>query len=58
MDPGLFEILIPARQALLRLTGFFTIAPACDSSRQIEHVEFNAGMTQQMGEVSEPLGVF
>ena len=57
MDPCLFEILIPARQALLGLTGFVIIALACDSSCQIEHVEFDPGMTQQMGEVPEPFSV-
>ena len=57
MDPGLFEILIPARQALRGLTGFFVIALAPDSSRQIEHVEFNPRMTQQMGDVQKSLRV-
>jgi hypothetical protein len=57
MDSRLFEILIPARQAACGLTGFVIIALACDSSRQIEHVEFSLWMTQQMGEVSEPLSV-
>src|SRR5438552_5393922 len=56
MYPCLFELFGSPRQALCRLTDF-VLALACDSSRQIEHVEFNAGMTQQMGEVSEPLGV-
>jgi hypothetical protein len=30
---------------------------AANSAHQIEHVEFNAGMTQQIGEVPEALGV-
>jgi hypothetical protein len=46
MDPRLFEILIPARQALLGLTGFVTIALAGDSSRQIEHMKFGPVMAQ------------
>ena len=57
MDPSLFEILIPARQTMRGLTGFVIIVLACDSSRQIEHVKFGRGMTQQMGEVAEPLSV-
>ena len=56
-DPRLFEILIPARQAVCELPGFIIIALARDSSSQIEHVEFGRGMTQQMGEVAEPLSV-
>src|SRR5208282_587084 len=56
-DPRVFEILIPARQAVCGLPGFIIIALARDSSRQIENVEFGRGMTQQMGEVSEPLSV-
>jgi hypothetical protein len=58
VDPRLFEILSPARQAVCGLTGFVIIALACDSTRQIEHVEFHRGMTQQMGKVPEPLTVF
>jgi hypothetical protein len=46
MHPRLFEFPIPARQALLGLTGFVTIALACDSSRQIGHVKFGPGMAQ------------
>ena len=57
VDPGLFEILIPARQALHRLTGFILLAPARYSPDQIEHVEFGRGMAQQMGEIPESLGV-
>ena len=33
------------------------VALACDSSRQIEHMEFDRGMTQQVGEVPEPFRV-
>ena len=57
MDPSLFEILVPARQAVRGLTGFIILALACNSSSQIEHVEFDRGMTQQMGEVPESLSV-
>ena len=57
MDPGLFEILIPARQALRGLTGFIIIALACDATGQIQHVKFDPGMTQQVGEESQALGV-
>jgi hypothetical protein len=39
------------------LTGFVFLAMAANSAHQIEHVEFNAGMMQQMGEVPEPFGV-
>jgi hypothetical protein len=46
MYPRLFEFLIPARQALLRLTGFVIIALARDSTRQIEHVKFGPRMAQ------------
>jgi hypothetical protein len=58
MDPGLFEILIPPRQALHRLTGFILFVLACNSPDQIEHVEFGRRMTQQMSEVPESPGVF
>jgi hypothetical protein len=57
MDPCLFEIFIPARQAPLGLPGFVTIARAGDSPRQIEHVEFGRGVTQEMGEVPKPFSV-
>jgi hypothetical protein len=57
MDPRHFEILVPARQAVCGLPDFITIALARDSSSQIEHVEFDRGMTQQMGEVPEALSV-
>jgi hypothetical protein len=57
MDARLFEIHVPARQAVCGLTGFVIIALACDSARQIEHVEFGRGMSQQMGNVPESLGV-
>jgi hypothetical protein len=46
MDARLFEIFVPTRQALCGLTGFFVIALASDSSRQIEHVKFDPGMAQ------------
>jgi hypothetical protein len=54
MDPRLFEILRPVRQAARGLTGFVIIALACDSTCQIKHMEFDRRMTQQMGEVPEP----
>jgi hypothetical protein len=57
MDPRLLETLLPARQALPGQTGFVFIALACDSSRQIEHVKFGAGMAQQMGDLPEPFTV-
>ena len=41
MDARLFEILIPPRQAACGLTGFVILALACDSTRQIEHMEFD-----------------
>ena len=56
MDSGLFEILFPVRQIMRRLTGFVFALPG-DSTRQIEHMEFDRGMTQQMREVPESLGV-
>jgi hypothetical protein len=40
------------------LTGFGIVALACDSSRQIEHAKFVAGMAQQMREVPESFSVF
>ena len=40
-----------------RLIGFVIIALPRDSSREIEHVKFDPRMTQQMGEVPEPLGI-
>jgi hypothetical protein len=40
------------------LTGFGIVTLACDSSRQIEHMEFNARMAQQMREVPESFSVF
>jgi hypothetical protein len=46
MDPGLFEILVPTRQAVRGLTGFIIIALACDATDQIKHVEFDPGMAQ------------
>ena len=33
------------------------MALACDSTGQIEHVEFGRGVAQQMGKVPESLGV-
>jgi hypothetical protein len=57
MDPRLFEILSPARQAVCGLTGFVIIALACDSTGQIERVEFVRGMTQQMGQAPESFSV-
>src|ERR1700722_16841481 len=57
MDPRLFEILIPTWQAVRGLTGFIMIALARDPSCQIEHVEFDPGVTQEMGEVPEPFRV-
>jgi hypothetical protein len=59
MDAGLFEIFIPARQAVLRRIGFVSVVvvPPCDSADQIEHVKFGRGMMDQMGEVAEALGV-
>ncbi len=57
MDAGLFEILLSARQAVRRSDGFVIVVLACNSADQIEHVEFGRGMTQQMGEVAESLGV-
>jgi hypothetical protein len=57
LDAGLFEILRPARQAVCGLTGVVVIAMACDSTRQIEHVELGRGVPQQMGKVPESLGV-
>jgi hypothetical protein len=56
MDPRPFEILIPARQAMSRVTGF-VLALAADSTRQVKHVEFSSRMAQQMGEIGKPLGV-
>jgi hypothetical protein len=41
MDPRFFEILGSARQTLLGLTVRVIVALACDSSRQIEHMEFD-----------------
>jgi hypothetical protein len=57
VNTRLFEILSPARQAVCGLTGFVVIALACDSTGQIEHVEFDRRVAQQMGEVPESLGV-
>src|SRR5216683_5095019 len=57
MDPRLFEILVPARQAVCGLPGFMIMVLARDSSSQIEHVEFDGGMSQETGEVGEPLSV-
>ena len=57
VDPRLFEILSPVRQAVRGLTGFVILALACDSTRQIEHVKFGRGMTQQMSEVPESFRV-
>jgi selenophosphate synthase len=54
VDSRLFEILSPMRQAVRGLTDFVVIAPTRDSTCQIKHMEFDPGMTQQMGEVSEP----
>jgi hypothetical protein len=56
MNACLFEILIPARQTL-GLAGFVILTVARDSTRQIEHMKFGAGMAQQMGYVSEPPSV-
>jgi hypothetical protein len=56
-DPRLLETLLPEEQALLGLTSFIIIALACDSTRQIEHVKFDAGMAQQMGDLPEPFTV-
>jgi hypothetical protein len=57
MDACLFELIRSPRQVLYRLTGFVFLAMAANSAHQIEHVEFNAGMMQQMNEVPEPFGV-
>jgi hypothetical protein len=57
LDSRLFEILSLAGQALGGQTGL-VILTACKSTRQIEHVEFNPRMTEQMGDIGEPLGVF
>jgi hypothetical protein len=57
VDPRLFEILRPARQAECRQTGFITIALACDSTRQIEHVEFGRRVAQQMSEVPHAFSI-
>jgi hypothetical protein len=40
-----------------RLTGFVLLPLACNSTREVEHVEFDPRMTQQMGEVSKSLCV-
>ncbi|MGA8570435.1 MAG: hypothetical protein WB580_21790 [Candidatus Binataceae bacterium] len=58
MDPRLFELFSSARQPWSRLTGFVLLAMGGNSTHQIEHVEFDAGMTQQMGEIPETLGAF
>jgi hypothetical protein len=58
VDAHLFQILIAAWQVGCGRTGFVIVAPACDSARQIEHMEFDRGMTQQMGEVGESPSVF
>jgi hypothetical protein len=58
MDPRLFEIPIPPRQAVPRLTGFVLLAMARNSTHQVEHVEFGRWMTQQVANVPESLGVF
>src|SRR5712671_4163840 len=52
----LFEFFLPARQT--RFAGFVIFVLACNSTDQVEHMEFDPRMTQQMGEVSEPFGVF
>jgi hypothetical protein len=44
VDAGLFEILTPARQAVCGLTSFVVTALACDSTGQIEHMEFGRGV--------------
>jgi len=40
-----------------RLTAFVLLPLVCNSPEQIEHVEFDRGMTQQMSEVPESPGV-
>ncbi len=61
MDSCLFEILVTPRQSVRRLrrpAGFMLVALACNSAEQIEHVEFDRGMTQEMGKVPESPRVF
>jgi hypothetical protein len=58
MNPCLFEILISSRQTMHRLTGFVPLALGCNSSVQVEHVEFCVRMTQQMSDVPESPRVF
>ena len=41
-----------------RLIGFVLVVLTRDSAGEIEHVEFHRRMTQQMGEITETLGVF
>ena len=57
MDPRLVEILSATRQALCGFTGFVIVAPACDSTCEIEHMEFDRGVAQQMSEVPESLSI-
>ncbi|MGB6562675.1 MAG: hypothetical protein WBE69_08735 [Candidatus Binataceae bacterium] len=57
MDPSLFQVLFPARQAVHQLIGFIVLALACNSPCQIQHVEFDRRVTQEMGEVPESLSV-
>src|SRR6267378_3781898 len=57
MDPCLLELFVAPRQAVRRPTCFVLLALACHSPHQIEHMEFDRGMTQQMSEVAESPGV-
>src|SRR5690349_20639615 len=53
LDPCRFEILATPRQSLDRLTAFVLFALACNSTEQIENVEFCVRMTQQMSDIPE-----
>jgi hypothetical protein len=58
MDSRPFEILIQSRQAVRRMTGIVLLALARNSSLQVEHVEFSAGMTRQIkSQITESLRV-
>jgi len=51
LDPRLREIFITPRQTLRRLAVFLLVMPACNSSNQIEYVEFDRRMPEQMREI-------
>src|SRR5580658_876003 len=57
LNARLVEVVIHPRQAMRGAIRLARVALARAPPSQIEDVEFGRGMTQQMGEVFEPLGV-